>query len=266
MKFIIFILFLSSLIFFSWILGKSFWFINSKFYLFLEKNLKILIEKNLLFFIVLIFITFFLCYFLLFLLLDYYFSEDVISSLFLLIFSIMEPKFVSFIFINILIIFIFLNFICLSWFYILFKDLKYFNYIFILYNFLIIIYLLNLFYLIYDINFINIASAMMNDNGEFIESVDLKNSFNNLKKISSSDILDKNLYNKTINSNLVIQSNKNNEFGICYKNIEDIRELYKSGNYLVRTLCDNGINLFGNGELIKNDHNELMHCFFAKKK
>jgi len=263
MEFIILILFIFGLLIFSWIIGMNRWFINTKFYLFLQNNLKKLIEKNLLFFVILNFITFFLCYVCLVLCYDYFFSN---ISFFIFGILLIIPDLINFIFLNFLFFLILLNSVGFILIYFLFNGnilKKYILYVLGSYIFVLIVLLI---YNIFDLHIIELGHAMMNSNGEFIDNLDIKESFKNLKKLSSNEILDKDLYNKTINSNLVVQSNKQGEFGVCYKNIEDVRELYKNGNYIIQKLCDNGLYLFGNGELIKNNQNELMHCFFAKKK
>ena len=107
---------------------------------------------------------------------------------------------------------------------------------------------------------------MMNDSGEFIENVNLKDSFSNLERISINEISDKNLSNKVINSNLVLHSNSKGECGVCYEDVNELRELSQNMNFKFRTLFNTSLNLMPEGETIQNNRGEFVHCFFFRKK
>ena len=44
----------------------------------------------------------------------------------------------------------------------------------------------------------------------------------------SNKVSDKTMFNKLINFNLVLHSNSKSECGICYEDVNEVKELYKN--------------------------------------
>lgn len=260
--------FFITIFFISSILRKQIWFLNLKIYGCLNKCLKDLFEKNMIFFIVLVFVTIFLCYLCLLIIYEYLIFNKFMENF--LILMIMMPKFFDYLYLNFLSFFFVLNIIVFVWVCILFSNQKnYFLIFFLCYNLILLIISIFIIFNLFNLDLLELVCYVINYSNKKNKIFNNVN-FNNLKKIFSNEILDKDLYNKTIISNLVVQSNNQGEFGVCYKffiNRKFIYYLYNNKSYIIRNLCENGLHLFGQGELIINEKkNELMYCFFAKKK